>query len=117
MNSTYRISFEATVRSVRAVMDWLIMMYRDKPDVVLCFAYEWATGVTAAVSSSPIYGTTESDSAQVVYASLVTSARGSHRNAALTVLHKMDELVKVYESASARGSGRATHALVRAAYV
>jgi hypothetical protein len=54
------------------------------------------------------------DDMQIVYASLVTSARSSQREAALTVLGKMDELVEVYESASTRGSGRATHALVRA---
>jgi hypothetical protein len=50
MNSIYRTSFEATVRSVRAVMDWLVGCYRHVPDIALTFAYEWATGVTAAVS-------------------------------------------------------------------
>jgi hypothetical protein len=48
-SSAYAPSFHATVRAVREVMDWLILAYRANPDVAICFAYEWTTGITAAV--------------------------------------------------------------------
>jgi hypothetical protein len=48
-SSVYARSFHATVRAVREVMDWLFSMYNTNPDFAICFAYEWTTGLTAAV--------------------------------------------------------------------
>jgi hypothetical protein len=51
--------------------------------------------------------------AQVVWAGLIMSCRNPQDEGTLVLMKKLDDLIFMFEDAASRGSGRATHGLVR----
>jgi hypothetical protein len=51
--------------------------------------------------------------AQVVWAGLIMSCRNPRHEGTLVLMKKLDDLISMFEDAASRGSGRATHGLVR----
>jgi hypothetical protein len=52
LRSKYTVSFQATVRAAREILDWIGYFYQSDPERAVFFPHEWTRAFNAAVSSS-----------------------------------------------------------------